>query len=351
MGSRDLSLYIGPKGMGSQIEAAVESTQLVVKETTTAGVGSLDDETSPVCIVTDHDPPERDCFELLEAVPLGMPVVVAPNDGSSSLATRGLRAGAETYLDPTTLDDGPAAIATEIDRITAEGYRNDDRIERFSSIVSHELRSPLQTVKSGLDLARTECDSHYLDNVAETVDQMDQLIDNLVDELKHDEITVETDAVDLAAVVEETWGDRTKATLSVESDLPTIEAERGRLRQLLDNLFRNSVEHGSTHNRTQSGDSVKHGDDGITVRLGVTESQDGSGSDDTISLYIADDGPGIEADRREEIFEYGYTGSPNGTGFGLAIVSEIAEAFDWEIVVTESNDGGARFELHEVKEF
>jgi len=336
MGSRDLSLYIGPTEMGSQIEAAVERTQFVVKETTTAGVDYLDDETSPDCIVTDHDPPERDCFELLEVVSPELPVVLAPIDGSSSLATRGLRAGAETYLDPTTLDDGPAAIASEIDRITAEGYRNDDRVERFSSIVSHELRSPLQTAKSGLDLAKTECDSHYLDNVAETIDQLDQLTDNLVDELKHDEIAVETGAVDLAAVVEEAWADRTTATLSVESELPTIEAEHTRLRQLLDNLFRNSI---------------KHGGNEITVRIGVIEPPDGSGSDERIGLYIADDGPGIEPDRREEIFEYGYTRSANGTGFGLAIVSEIVEAFGWEITVTDSRNGGARFELHEVKEF
>jgi len=322
--------------MSSQIEAAVESTRLVVKETTAAGVDYLDDETSLDSIVTDHDPPERDCFELLEAVPSEIPVVLAPSGGTSSLATRGLRAGAETYLDPTTLDDGAAAIVTEIDRITAEKYRSDGRIERFSSIVSHELRSPIQTVKSGLDLAKTECDSHYLDNVEETIDQLDELIDNLVDELKHDEITVEIEAVDLAAVVEKAWPNRATATLSVESDLPTIEAERSRLRQLLDNLFRNSVEHGGN---------------GTTVRIGMIESAADSEPDDTIGLYIADDGPGIEPDRREEIFEYGYTGSENGTGIGLAIVSEIVEVFDWEITVTESDNGGARFELHEVKKF
>lgn len=336
MGSRDLSLYIGPTGMGSQIEAAVEGTRLVVKETTAAGVDFLDGETSPDCIVTDHDPPNRDCFELLEAVPPELPVVLAPNGGSSSLATCGLRAGAETYLDPTTLEEGPKAIATEIDRIMVERRRSDDRIERFSRIVSHELRSPLQTARSGLDLAKTECDSHYLDDVAETIDQLDRLTDNLVDELKHEEITVETEAVDLAAVVEEAWPDRTTATLSVESELPTIEAERGRLRQLLDNLFRNSITHGG---------------DGITVRVGVIESVADSEVANTISLYIADNGPGIEPDRREEIFEYGYTGSSDGTGFGLAIVSEIVEAFDWEITVTESDDGGARFELYEVIEF
>jgi len=323
--------------MGSQIEAASETTQIVIKETTTAGVGYLDDaETRPDCIVTDHDPPEWDCFELLETVPPELPVVLAPGRGSSSLATRGLRAGAETYLDPSTLDDGPAAIVTEIDRIIAERQHSDDRIERFSSIVSHELRSPIQTAKSGLDLAKTECDSHYLDRVAETIDQLEELTDNLVDELKHDEIAVETESVDLEAVIQEAWPDQTTATLSIGSELPTIEAERSRLRQLLDNLFRNSI---------------RHGGDGITVRIGVIESPNSSGPNDHIGLYIADDGPGIEPDRREEIFEYGYTGSTGGTGFGLAIVSEIVEAFDWEITVTESDNGGARFELHEVKEF
>jgi len=360
MGSRDLSLYIGPIEMGSQIEASEGTTELVVRETTTAGVRYLDDtERSPDCIVTDHDPPERDCFELLDAVSPEIPVVLAPNGGNSSVATRGLRAGVATYLDPTTLDDGPAALAAAVDRLVDEPPQQaheagsgDERIERFTNIVSHELRSPIQTAKSGIDLAKTQCESRYLDNVEETIDQMDELIDNLLDDIKHGETTVEIEAVDLAVVVEEAWPEQTTATLSVESELPTIEAEHTRLRQLLDNLFRNSVEHGSTSSQRENraDDSIQHGGDGITVRVGRIDPPERSDHTDSIGLYIGDDGSGIDPDHREEVFEYGYSGSTDGTGFGLAIVDEIVDAFDWEIDVTESPNGGARFELQNIKE-
>ena len=343
MGSRELSLYIGPTETGARIEAAVEGTQLVVKQTTAAGVSFLDDTESTIgCVVTDHEPPERDCFELLDSMPSEIPVVLAPNGGTSSVATRGLRAGAETYLDPATLEDGPEALAAEIDRLVVDREqgtrptpRSDERIERFTSIVSHELRSPIQTAKSGIALVKTQCDSDYLDNVDETLDQMDALIDNLLDELKHGETAVEMEAVDLNAVVEEAWPGRTTATLSVDSELPTVEAERTRLRQLFNNLFRNSIQHGN--------------EDG-TVRVGTVDSADAADRNDSIAIYIADDGSGIDPDRHEEIFEYGYSGSAEGTGFGLAIVSEIVDTFGWTVEVTESHNGGARFELQNIKE-
>ncbi|MFW5978200.1 MAG: ATP-binding protein [Halohasta sp.] len=327
--------------MGSQLEGAVEHTRLVVEETTTAGMNYLDDTaTSPVCVVTDHDPPERDCFELLDAVPPEIPVVLAPNDGNSSLATRGLQAGAVTYLDPTTVDNGAATLAAEIDRIAADRPRqpaasggSDERIKQFTSIVSHELRSPIQTARSGIDLATAQCDSEYLEEVAEAIDRMDELIDTLLDDFEHGETAVDLEAVDLTAVVEEAWPEGTTATLSVESELPTIEAEHTRLRQLFDNLFRNSIQHGG---------------DEITVRIGRIDSAEDSGNDST-AIYVADDGQGIEPDRHEAVFEYGYSGSPDGTGFGLAIVAEIVDGFNWEIDVTESRDGGARFELRNVK--
>lgn len=67
-------------------------------------------------------------------------------------------------------------------------------------------------------------------------------------------------------------------------------------------------------------------------------------SNDT-GFYVADDGPGIPEDVRDRVFERGYSTSDAGTGFGLAIVKEIADAHDWGIRVTESDDGGARFNV------
>lgn len=71
---------------------------------------------------------------------------------------------------------------------------------------------------------------------------------------------------------------------------------------------------------------------------------------DGTGFYVADDGPGIPADERERVFESGYSTADEGTGFGLAIVDEIVEAHGWEIEVTDSDDGGVRFEITGIEE-
>ena len=62
-------------------------------------------------------------------------------------------------------------------------------------------------------------------------------------------------------------------------------------------------------------------------------------------FYVEDDGPGIPADEREAIFDAGYSTRADGTGFGLSIVQRVVEAHEWEIAVTDGNEGGARFEI------
>jgi signal transduction histidine kinase len=343
MQNQDLFLFIGQKHISSQIESILEDGTVVLKETTAEGIQYIQNSgTPPDCIVTDHNPPAQDCFRLLESVPPDLPVILAPTGGSSKLATRALRAGAKTYLDTTSVETAPTAIVTEIKRVATERPTEivqnqpqrtpDDRIKEFASIVSHELRSPLQKAKSSVDLAKTECNSPYLDDIENTVADLDQLVDNLLDRLRDGEARVEMTAVDLATVVADSWPDHTTAAVAIESELPTINAERSRLRQLLTNLFQNSIDHGNEN---------------VTVRIGVIDPVDDAV--DAIGLYIADDGPGIEPDIRESVFEYGYTGSRDGTGFGLAIVKEIVDAFGWNVTVTESRTGGVRFEIHQIR--
>jgi signal transduction histidine kinase len=62
-------------------------------------------------------------------------------------------------------------------------------------------------------------------------------------------------------------------------------------------------------------------------------------------FYVADDGPGIDAEDPSAVFEAGYSTSVDGTGFGLSIVTEIAEAHGWQVGATESDEGGARIEI------
>jgi signal transduction histidine kinase len=100
-----------------------------------------------------------------------------------------------------------------------------------------------------------------------------------------------------------------------------VDAGPERLRTLFENLFRNSVEHGSTD-----------ADPGVTVTVGALP--DG--------FYVADDGEGFDVDP-EEAIEYGTSSDPNGTGFGLAIVREIAAAHGWSLSIDDAD--GARFEF------
>jgi signal transduction histidine kinase len=132
----------------------------------------------------------------------------------------------------------------------------------------------------------------------------------------------ERERVDLAEAVERAWNTTVTedATLEHDGPLQSVEGDGTRLVTLFENLFANAVEHA--------------GED-VTVRVGSLD--DG--------FYVADDGPGIPQEDREEIFESGYTTSETGTGFGLSIVESVADAHGWSVGVTEGEDGGARFEF------
>ncbi|MFC7028858.1 sensor histidine kinase [Halomicroarcula sp. GCM10025324] len=80
---------------------------------------------------------------------------------------------------------------------------------------------------------------------------------------------------------------------------------------------------------------MKHGGADTTVTVGALDN----------GFYIEDDGPGIPEERRTDVFSAGYSTDEEGTGFGLSIVERVVEAHGWEINLTESAEGGARFEI------
>ena len=194
-------------------------------------------------------------------------------------------------------------------------------------MISHDLRNPLNVASGRLALAQEECDSEHLEPVATAHDRMEELIEEVLTLAQQGQPIDETGTVDLSAVAAQCWKvvETTGAELVTEDDL-TLIADVDRLQQLLENLFRNAIEHGS-------------GD--VTIRVGAIDGDDG--------FYVADGGPGIPPEDREQVFESGYTTADDGTGFGLAIVKEIADAHGWIITITESADGGAQFEIRGVE--
>jgi len=201
--------------------------------------------------------------------------------------------------------------------------RQNDRLDAFASVVSHDLRNPLSSAEGYLDLARETGDDDHLDVVAAEHERMNRMIDDLLTLAREGESVGEVEQVDLADVAEPSWesvetGD---ATLSV-GDLPTVEGDADRLRRLFENLFRNAAFHG--------------GDD-VSVRASVFEN----------GFYVADDGPGVPDEMKSEVLEMGVSTAKDrgGTGFGLAIVSEIATGHGWSVEVRDAASGGARVEI------
>ena len=212
-------------------------------------------------------------------------------------------------------------VVLSIARDISDRKQREKQLERFASIVSHDLRNPLNVAQGRLELAREECDDDNLDHVARAHDRMIALIDDLLTLARGGDGIGELEPVSLAAACETGWQHvaTADATIRLETER-TIRADRSRLAQLLENLFRNAVEHG--------------GDD-VTITVG--DRPDG--------FYVADDGTGIDDDARADVFRAGYSTADGGTGFGLSIVKQVADAHGWTVDCTDSDDGGTRFDV------
>jgi|GEM_PF-239906 len=231
--------------------------------------------------------------------------------------------------------------------------RENERLDEFASIVSHDLRNPLNVLSGYLRLARETGNESYFERCDTALDEMERLIDDVLTLARQGDAVGSVDPVPLgelatrhatdvlgpvegAGSVDADGGDadgedsdggdadgenggdipdRLEVAVETEGD---VLADPGRVKRLLQNLFRNAAEHG--------------GD-----RIVVGDIPDG--------FYVEDDGPGIPESRRDEVFQSGHTTSESGTGFGLAIVERIAEAHGWEVTLTEGETGGARFEF------
>ncbi|WP_251328694.1 PAS domain S-box protein [Haloplanus pelagicus] len=199
--------------------------------------------------------------------------------------------------------------------------RERDRLEEFTSIVSHDLRNPLTVAEGYTELAREDCDSDHLARVDDAIDRSQALIDDLLTLAREGKKVTGSEPVELSDVAKRSWEtvDTDQATLETDAT-HVIEADKSRLQQLLENFYRNAVEHGG---------------DEVTVHVGDLDG----------GFYIADTGSGIPESDRDEIFEAGYSTADHGTGFGLRIVEQIAEAHGWDIRVVDGERCGARFEI------
>jgi signal transduction histidine kinase len=199
--------------------------------------------------------------------------------------------------------------------------RQNERLDEFASVVSHDLRNPLNVASARLALLAEEHDSEHLAPIERAHTRMGTLIDDLLTLAQEGDVVTDPEPTDLAILATLRWEnvETEGATLRTDTEC-VIRADASRLGQVLENLFRNATEHGGEN---------------VTITVGELEG----------GFYLEDDGPGIPPEERTDVFEAGYSTSEEGTGLGLNIVRQVVEAHDWEIHVTEGSEGGARFEI------
>jgi signal transduction histidine kinase len=206
--------------------------------------------------------------------------------------------------------------AARLHRANERLAEKNERLSDFAAIVSHDLRNPLSVASGQLELL--DADEERVAAIGRSLERIETIIEQVLTLTRDVEDGTDDQPVSLAAIARRAWEtvDTGDATLSVAADTRLV-ADPDLLVELLENLFRNAVEHGGPD---------------VTVTVGECEA----------GFYVADDGPGIPPEDREDAFTREFsTGS--GTGMGLVIVSRIAEAHGWEVSVGESDDGGARF--------
>lgn len=201
--------------------------------------------------------------------------------------------------------------------------RQNQRLEQLAHIVSHDLRSPLTVARGRLELAQDSADVSKLETAESALHRMNTIIEDALDMARYGQAVeeAELEAVTLGEIAESSWRavESPEATLEIDGEV-RFDADRSRLQNVFENLFRNAIDHGGSE---------------VTVRVGPLP--DGSG------FYVEDDGVGIASE--EDVFEPGHSTVETGTGLGLSIVDEIVTAHGWDIEATSADTGGARFEI------
>ncbi|EMA03600.1 sensor histidine kinase [Haloferax denitrificans] len=278
---------------------------------------------------------------------------------------------------------GAVRWSTHRDARETDLRRRNERLDQFASVVTHDLRNPLNVAQMRLELAREGHGTDHLSTVAEAHDRMEALIQDVLQLARVGESVGDVEPVSLATVAADAVTNTSLGAsgLTVEADARLL-ADRGRLTAVFENLFRNSVEHGSTGRRDAPGDAVEHGstdrrdspdetaergdrsdqsavtaDTGPAGAGGRRAVADADGGTPGVNVrvgpledgfFVEDDGPGIPPEEQDRIFESGYSTDTKGTGLGLAIVAGVADAHGWEVTATTGENGGARFEFRGV---
>jgi signal transduction histidine kinase len=231
-------------------------------------------------------------------------------------------------------------LAGRFNEMAARLAASEERERHFLMSVSHELRTPLTAIRGHVDALRDgllddpDLIQASLDVVAAESTRLERLVGDVLDlaKLRAHRFTVHAEEVDMGRLVEQAYASFAEEARRREIDYelvengqpPTILTDGDRVLQVITNLLSNAL-HWTP--------------DGGHIEVGVDT------SNGTVRVDIADSGPGITPELQERIFRPFVSGDTEGTGLGLPIARELAQALGGRVELDSAVGRGSRFRL------
>lgn len=239
-------------------------------------------------------------------------------------------------------EDHAAGFVVVFDDITALlQAQRDAAWGEVARRLAHEIKNPLTPIQLSAERMRRkylhtlpEEEAQVLDRATHTIVQqveaMKEMVNAFSDYARAPDIDLSR--FDIDSLVHElvdlyrAQESDIKIILKTDSNLPEVEADAGRIRQILHNLLRNATE------------ALEHTSNGrIEVDVTAAEVQ----GVEVVEIVVADNGPGFQSNSLSQIFDPYVTTKPKGTGLGLAIVKKLVEEHLGTIEAINPDEGGA----------
>ena len=210
-------------------------------------------------------------------------------------------------------------------------------LDRFLYSTSHDLRSPLMSIKGLVNIAKKESSDplmqQYLAMMTERADKLENFIKDIIDYSKNKRTEVVNEVIDLSKLIDDVH-DNFKfldgaSDIQFQKEIAAAEiiTDRSRITVVLNNLISNAIKY--------------HKSNGVQSWIKVSASN----VDNQLNLVVADNGPGIDVEKQPRIFEMFYRGTEQskGSGLGLYIVKETIEKMSGTIRIESAVGVGTSF--------
>lgn len=300
-------------------------------------------KSSPSCVLLDYSLPGHNGIEVLKRIRAKhpyLPVIMLTGQGNETVAVRSMKEGAQDYISKSSITSEmmERIVRASIGHCALEKRINEQRtaLEIFTRALAHDLKEPVRTIKSFIELIDKDRSSlekvdEYFTYIKNAADRMNMLIDTVFQYTQLDSSEqLEMENCDVAQILIQVKENlrqliqESKANITSD-ELPSLPMNHAQMMQLLQNLIANAIH---------------HCEDSVTIHVGAKKQED------KWLFSVTDNGTGIGAEDLERIFvpfKRLISKRKGGAGLGLAIARKIVELHDGKIWCESQPGSGAAF--------